>query len=809
MARIGIVGGTYAGQTPNADAERSVNWYPELVESAQGVSPIQMVPSPGLKVFSTPNTGSGITVAQLEVNRKGNTLATVTSVQAGAGSVAGSAGNGADAGGSYPWSNPGNVSSSVNYATNQMAYVGQSDVLRATQFGFNLPSMAVITGIEVTFEGGATYLHGGSLSPFRDYMYMQLVKSGSPLGTAKYVATPSNYSFDVGGSTDLWGATLAPSDVNDTSFGVLFWLWDDGNHPSGSVRKVRITVYYTPLAQITLSGACPFSVGQQVSFSGLTAANFLNNNAYTVAHVSGNDFSVAWTGADYTATVDSGDAFNPVASHLICTLSGSNPFSVGQTVTFVNLLTSLIPPTIVSGIDFNGQSVAITAISGLTFQANTSKADYPATAIVQGSVLSVAATALPIGRGEFAQNDRYFCVVGATLFEVFSDGSFANLGTVANDQKRVSMIASTTELLIASAGKLYLLTLASNSFASVVNYSDGVTPIPNVSKVEYSDGYFVALLDGTQKFILSGLLDGSTWNAADIGQVSVFPENCVSMVVDHREVVIFGSKRTVFYYDSGNVFPFDVVPSGYVDQGCAAVHSPVRLDNSTFWLGQDERGGRMCWRLMGYTPIRISNHAVEYQWSKYTTVSDAVAYGYQLNGHSFYQIYFPTANATWVYDVSTKMWHERQSLTNGTWGAHRSQGHAYCWGKHLVTDWSTSNIYDMSDAYSDDAGDPIRRVRRTTYTGTWNQRSFFSKLELLLEVGLGLADNSREPQVMLRWSDDGCHTWSNEHWTGAGMAGEYRKRVIWRRLGSTLRSRVWEVSVSDALPWRLVDADLV
>ena len=67
-----------------------------------------------------------------------------------------------------------------------------------------------------------------------------------------------------------------------------------------------------------------------------------------------------------------------------------------------------------------------------------------------------------------------------------------------------------------------------------------------------------------------------------------------------------------------------------------------------------------------------------------------------------------------------------------------------------------------------------------------------------------------DPQVMLRWSDDGGHTWSNEHWASMGKIGEYGKRVIWRRLGMTtkLRDRVYEISGSDPVKIAIMGAEL-
>jgi hypothetical protein len=66
------------------------------------------------------------------------------------------------------------------------------------------------------------------------------------------------------------------------------------------------------------------------------------------------------------------------------------------------------------------------------------------------------------------------------------------------------------------------------------------------------------------------------------------------------------------------------------------------------------------------------------------------------------------------------------------------------------------------------------------------------------------------PRVMLRWSDDGGHTWSNEHWREMGRIGEHSHRVIWRRLGMTLklRDRVYEVSGTDPVKIALLGAEL-
>ena len=83
---------------------------------------------------------------------------------------------------------------------------------------------------------------------------------------------------------------------------------------------------------------------------------------------------------------------------------------------------------------------------------------------------------------------------------------------------------------------------------------------------------------------------------------------------------------------------------------------------------------------------------------------------------------------------------------------------------------------------------------------------FVAQFQLDLETGLGLPNaEGMGPQIMLCYSDDGGHTWSDEQWVSAGEKGAYAWRAIWRRLGRS-RDRVWRVVVSDPVPWRLLDA---
>lgn len=418
-------------------------------------------------------------------------------------------------------------------------------------------------------------------------------------------------------------------------------------------------------------------------------------------------------------------------------------------------------------------------------------------------------------RGIFTINGLLFSAVGSSLYQIDSAGVATNLGPIGNDGNPVSMAASPTQVAIASSGTLYCYNINTH----VLSTPAGL--LGNVSQCEFCDGYFIALLKDTQKFQISALEDATSWDALDIAQISVFSDNILSMKVDHREIWFYGLKETQVYYNSGNAdFPFDVVASGFIEQGCSAEFSPVRLDNSVFWLGGDERGARVAWRANGYTPTRVSNYAVEYAWSRYSTVSDAVAYAYQDQGHSFWQITFPTANATWVYDASTGQWFKKgfwNTLTS-SYDMHRSLDHAYCFNKHLVGDSKSGNIYEMNISNYTDFNNLIRRMRRAPYVSKAGEYITFSSFELMMDTGLALqgADatppvQGSNPVVSLRWSDDNGRTWSNPVQMSAGTVGQYSTRMFARRLGKCWGSigRVFEVVVSDPVAWRLCDADLI
>ena len=284
--------------------------------------------------------------------------------------------------------------------------------------------------------------------------------------------------------------------------------------------------------------------------------------------------------------------------------------------------------------------------------------------------------------------------------------------------------------------------------------------------------------------------------------------------MNHRELWVCGHRHIQPYQNTGSVEIFDVIPGALIETGNISPFSPALLDNSILWVGEDDRGACVAWRSQGYTPQRISTHAVEADLSATANTANMVSYSYQNGGHFFWVIYVPGSQWSWTFDVAENLWHKRAQWVNGVNKAHKGWNHVYAFGKHLVGDWGSGNIYDMSMSYYDDAGSLIRRVRRAPTISDELKRVYHSEMRIEFAAGLApqppLLDGNnapRAPQVSLRWSDNAGETWGNEHWRGVGLSGEYGAFARWNRLGRS-RRRVYEMVVTDPVPWALTDAYL-
>jgi hypothetical protein len=403
-----------------------------------------------------------------------------------------------------------------------------------------------------------------------------------------------------------------------------------------------------------------------------------------------------------------------------------------------------------------------------------------------------------------------YVVSGNEVYKMLPDYTTTLLGTISGTGP-VSIADNGYQVAFVSNPDMYIYNETTNVYAQVTD-----PDFAGAATVSYIDGYFVFNQPDTQILWVTEVLDGTVINPLAFAAAESTPDNVLAVATNNRETWVFGTSTIEVWYDAATTpFPLAPIQGAYNEIGCAAAYSIAKLDNGLFWLGADSRGFGIVYRNNGYTASRISTHAVEYAIQNYTTISDAIAYTYQQEGHSFYVLTFPTANATWVYDVSTQAWHERGAYVKGEFKRHRSNCQMNFNQLTIVGDYQNSNLYAFDlDVYADNgSAQKWLRSWRALPTGTNNlKRTAQHTLQLNAETGVGINNGQGlDPQVMLRWSDDGGHTWSSEHWTSMGKIGEYGTRAFWRRLGMTtkLRDRVYEVSGTDPVKISIIGAELV
>lgn len=386
-------------------------------------------------------------------------------------------------------------------------------------------------------------------------------------------------------------------------------------------------------------------------------------------------------------------------------------------------------------------------------------------------------------RGMKQMGGLLYVVAGNTFYRVDAAANAQSIGSVQGDGP-VYMETNGTQILIITANDQAYI--ATNTTIALISDPD----FPGARSGCFIDGYFIVGLPGTDQFNISAINDGTQWDALDFASAEADPDTTVRVFADHRELWLFGEKTTEIFYNSGDAtFPFQRVSGAIITRGCGAARSVAAMDNSIFWLGDDG----IVYRANGYTPVRVSTHAIEQLISTMPNKADARAFSYTDKGHAFYVLTFPH-QATIVYDAATTLWHERQTFQRNDWAV---IGYEQVYDRHVTGSFTSGKLYVIDRSVRTDDGVTVRRQAVSASLWAETTRATMSRFEVDFETGVGITDGQGEdPQAMLDFSDDGGKTWSNEKWTTLGRIGTYRTRAQWRRLGQ-FRQRNIRVTVSD------------
>jgi hypothetical protein len=406
-------------------------------------------------------------------------------------------------------------------------------------------------------------------------------------------------------------------------------------------------------------------------------------------------------------------------------------------------------------------------------------------------------------RGLYGLGDNLLVVHRGTAYSLNNAGVVTTLGTLLTTTGLVGIADNGVQVMFVDGTAGYIYTIATGVFAQI---SDGHYP-DDATTVTFLDGYFIVDNPANKgRFYVSALYDGTSWNELAYATAESNPDALPRVMAEKSLLGLFGEYTTEAWGNTGALdFPFSRLQGGTVEWGLAARWSLAKFDDSLIWLGRNRLGQVSVVAGRGGAALqRVSTPDLDYLFSTYSAVSDAAAFSYMLNGHPMYQLNFPSASRSWLYDGKTGAWTELQSfgLTR-----HRGETQTSWLNETIIGDYNLGRVYKLRpDVYTDNDQTIIREIVSPHSFSGDDEQGFISEIRIDMETGVGLATGQGSaPMVMMSLSRDGGHSFGTERWTSAGNTGEYRRRARWRRCGRA-RDLVVKVRISDPIEVNLLRA---
>lgn len=282
--------------------------------------------------------------------------------------------------------------------------------------------------------------------------------------------------------------------------------------------------------------------------------------------------------------------------------------------------------------------------------------------------------------------------------------------------------------------------------------------------------------------------------------------NLTALASNMRELWCFGANSVEVIAPTGaadNDF-FAHVQGAYANKGCVCKNSIAVYETVFFFYGTNG----IIYAAENYSSMKqISTSALLTMiksWGTLETQEDkdgVIGQIFTQDGHTYYMLKFKKFGKTLLYDMNTSSWSERETGDGKEWEGELVVRRPN--GEMVVSSSTTDKLYLMDANIYTDNGVPIcREFVFPTLRTEAKKRLFFYDLTLDVDVGLGPDDH-----VMLSWSDDGGYTWTKTRMLKLGKVGQYKKKLQFRRLGSS-SLRTFKVRFSTASMINVLSASI-
>lgn len=389
-----------------------------------------------------------------------------------------------------------------------------------------------------------------------------------------------------------------------------------------------------------------------------------------------------------------------------------------------------------------------------------------------------------LGRGRClytATNGDLYALIDQSVYYIDPNYTFTLLGTTLNAVATPAYMADNgTNIVLVDGGLIgYSIVMATRAFGTI-----GDPNFLGADRVDYLDGFLIFNKPNTPIWYASDF-NAITFNALSFGSKAAWADNISTLIAVQRQAWLMGPQKGEVAFNAGtSPFPFESSPGIIIEHGIEAKYSIAKQDVNIYWLSRSPEGARMAMKGNQQSAVRISNHAVEAEWLTYPRVDDAIGSVYQIKGHAFYKIHFPTQDITWGYDEATSEWHEDASSdVNGVLHRANNTFCAYAYGKNLALDWRNGNLLHIDEnTFSDDGTRPIVCIRSFPHLldDEFDRQTCW---RIIADIESGTPPNVLSPQITLRVSRDRGATFVSAGLQPFGPIGAYATKPTWNRLG--------------------------
>ncbi len=405
-------------------------------------------------------------------------------------------------------------------------------------------------------------------------------------------------------------------------------------------------------------------------------------------------------------------------------------------------------------------------------------------------------------RGMLENQGRLYKVTDNTLYQIDSIGAHTALGTIPGSS-RCMMRALGGKIIIVNGSGLEFVwdgtTLTQNTSPNI-GLPRGVAVINSQAVTDNGSG---------QSWDVSNVGDPLTINGLNNASAESDSDDLLIPYAWREILYLLGKKSIELWYNSGQGNPpFDKIQGAALSMGLDAIHSCVDTPDYMIFFGKDRQFHSLTPGSSTVDTV-ISTPAMAKEFQDYLITDDCIGWAMELEGQWFYVATFPTQDVTWVLPIGGEWFQWGSSAT----GRFRGNSYANVFGKHLVAEHNSGNIYELDAETYTDADEAIIRTRDSApihsgMIGQDNKEFEINSFELILETGIGLlSGQGQDPRVMLSVSRDGGKTFGPERFMRVGALGE-RISVRTNSLGRFKQTCIFRIRVSDPIYWAIYAANM-